>query len=69
MRNEQQFQVLFADETARTIGADRYAIADGILTFYEVIGPSMPDHPVASFPFPGIASVVRVSPAVEYAAE
>ena len=67
MRNEQQFQITFADETARTIGADRYDIVDGVLTFYEVIGPSMPDHRVASFPFEGITSVVRINPAVEYA--
>lgn len=69
MRNEQQFQVMFADETARTIGADRYDIVDGVLTFYEVMGPATDDHRVASFPFEGVVSVVRINPAVEYADE
>ena len=67
MRNEQQFQVTLADETIRTIGADRYAIADGVVTFYEDLGPGTAAHPVASFPMDGVASVIRSEPPVEYA--
>lgn len=66
MRNEQQFQVTLADETIRTIGADRYGIADGILSFFEDLGPGAPEHPVASFPMESVTSVIRSEPAVEY---
>lgn len=66
MRNEQQFQVTLTDESARIIGADRYRIDAGVLTFYEEIGPGTPDHPVASFPMDYVTAVVRTEPAVEY---
>lgn len=66
LRNEQQFQVTFSDDTIRTIGADRYRIDGGILTFFEDLGPGTPEHAVASFPMDVVASVVRSDPAVEY---
>ncbi|MDP9441039.1 MAG: hypothetical protein M3P34_02410 [Actinomycetota bacterium] len=66
MRNEQQFQVTLADGTIRTIGADRYRVGEGMVTFLEDLGPGMPEHPVASFPVDGLVSVVRSDPAVEY---
>lgn len=66
MRNEQQFQVTLADGAIRTIGADRYRIDSGVVTFYEDLGPGTAEHPVASFPLDGVASVIRSEPAVEY---
>lgn len=66
MRNEQQFQVTLSDETVRTIGADRYRIDGGVLSFYEDLGPGAPEHAVASFPMDGVTSVVRSDPPVEY---
>ena len=66
MRNEQQFQVTLADGTIRTIGADRYAVGDGMVTFYEDLGPGTAAHPVASFPVTNVSSVIRSEPAVEY---
>jgi hypothetical protein len=66
VRNEQQFQVTLADGTIRAIGADRYAVEGPAVTFYEDLGPGTPAHPVASFPFDAIASVIRSEPPVEY---
>lgn len=66
MRNEQQFQVTLSDESIRTIGADRYAVGDGMVTFYEDLGPGTAAHPVASFPVTNVSSVIRSEPAVEY---
>ena len=66
MRNEQQFQVTLADGTIRTIGADRYRIDGVAVTFFEDLGPGTTEHPVASFPIDGLASVIRSEPAVEY---
>lgn len=66
MRNEQQFQVTLSDGSIRTIGADRYAVGDGMVTFYEDLGPGTAAHPVASFPVDGVSSVIRSEPAVEY---
>lgn len=66
MRNEQQFQVTLADETIRTIGADRNRIDGSFVTFFEDLGPGSPEHPVASFPLDGVAAVIRSDPAVEY---
>ena len=54
------------DETIRTIGADRYRIESGLLTFYEELGPGTPDHAVATFPMDYVASVIRSEPPVEY---
>ena len=66
MRNEQQFQVTLADGSIRAIGADRYAVETGVVTFYEDLGPGTPAHPVASFPLDGVAMVIRSDPPVEY---
>ena len=66
MRNEQQFQVTLSDESQRTIGADRYRIDAGVLTFLEDVGPGTPEQPVASFPMEYVYSVIRTEPAVEY---
>ncbi|HEX7168014.1 MAG TPA: hypothetical protein VF230_13635 [Acidimicrobiales bacterium] len=66
MRNEQQFQVALTDESLRTIGADRYRIEGGVLTFLEDMGPGTPEHPVASFPMESVVSVIRSEPPVEY---
>ena len=66
MRNEQQFLVTLSDESQRTIGADRYRIEAGSLTFFEDLGPGAPEHAVASFPMQNVYSVIRSEPAVEY---
>ncbi len=66
VRNEQQFQVTLDDGTIRIIGADRYRVDGSVVTFFEDLGPGTTEHPVASFPLEGLASVVRSEPAVEY---
>lgn len=64
MQNEQQFQILFTDNTTKTVGADTYRIEDAVLTFYERLDED--EQPVASFPMDSLFHVIRVEPAVEY---